>query len=103
LNYAIIEFESEATVSFVRDLAIILLAVESLVIGVMLIVLIWEIRGLAKMLREDIKPIIDSADETVRTMRGTTTFVSENVVNPVVRVSSFASGVMQALRILARR
>jgi len=90
-------------VSFVRDLAIILLAVESLVIGVMLIVLIWEIRGLAKMLREDIKPIIDSADETVRTMRGTTTFVSENVVNPVVRVSSFASGVMQALRILVRR
>jgi len=90
-------------VSFVRDLAIILLAVESLVIGVMLIVLIWEIRGLAKMLREDIKPIIDSADETVRTMRGTTTFVSENVVNPVVRVSSFASGVAQALRILARR
>jgi hypothetical protein len=103
LNYAIIEFESEATVSFVRDLAIILLAVESLVIGVMLIVLIWEIRGLAKMLREDIKPIIDSADETVRTMRGTTMFVSENVVNPVVRVSSFASGVMQALRILVRR
>jgi hypothetical protein len=103
LNYAIIEFESEATVSFVRDLAIILLAVESLVIGVMLIVLIWEIRGLAKMLREDIKPIIDSADETVRTMRGTTTFVSENVVNPVVRVSSFASGVLQALRILVRR
>jgi hypothetical protein len=90
-------------VSIVRDLAIILLAVESLVIGVMLIVLIWEIRGLAKMLREDLKPIIDSADETIRTMRGTTTFVSENVVNPVVRVSSFASGVMQALRILARR
>jgi hypothetical protein len=90
-------------VSVVRDLAIILLAVESLVIGVMLIVLIWEIRGLAKMLREDLKPIIDSADETIRTMRGTTTFVSENVVNPVVRVSSFASGVMQALRILARR
>ena len=89
--------------SVVRDLAIILLAVESLVIGVMLIVLIWEIRGLAKMLREDLKPIIDSADETIRTMRGTTTFVSENVVNPVVRVSSFASGVMQALRILARR
>ena len=87
----------------VRDLAIILLAVESLFIGGMLIVLIWEIRGLAKMLREDIKPIIDSADETVRTMRGTTTFVSENVVNPVVRVSSFASGVLQALRILVRR
>ena len=41
--------------SIVRDLAIILLAVESLVIGVMLIILVWEIRNLAKLLREEIK------------------------------------------------
>ena len=87
----------------VRDVAIIVLAVESIVIGVMLIVLIWEIRSLAKLLREEIKPILDSADETVRTMRGTTTFVSETLVNPIVRVSSFVSGVGQALRILTRR
>ena len=89
--------------SFVRDLAIILLAVESLVIGIVLIVLILEIRNLAKLLREEIKPILDSADETVRTVRGTTVFVSENLVNPVVRVSSLATGIMQALRILFRR
>lgn len=89
--------------SFVRDLAIILLAVESLVIGVVLIILVLEIRNLAKMLKEEIKPILESADETARTVRGTTVFVSENLVNPMVRVSSFASGVMQALRILVRR
>ncbi len=89
--------------AFVRDLAIILLAIESLVIGVVLIVLIWEVRNLAKLLREEIKPIIESADETVRTMRGTTTFMSKTLVKPVVRASSFASGVAQALRILARR
>lgn len=89
--------------AFVRDLAIILLAIESLVIGVVLIVLIWEIRNLAKLLREEIKPIIASADETVRTVRGTTTFVSETLVKPVVRASSFAAGVAQALRILVRR
>ena len=89
--------------AFVRDLAIILLAVESLVIGIVLVVLILEIRNLAKLLREEIKPILDSADETVRTVRGTTVFVSENLVNPVVRLSSFAAGIMQALRILARR
>lgn len=89
--------------AFVRDLAIILLAIESLVIGVVLIILILEVRNLAKMLRTDIKPIIDSADETVRTVRGTTTFVSENLVSPVVRVSSVASGVAHAFRILFRR
>ena len=89
--------------AFVRDLAIILLAVESLVIGVMLVVLIWEIRNLAKLLREEIKPILDSADETVRTVRGTTTFVSDTFVNPMVRATSFMAGVTQALRILTRR
>ncbi len=89
--------------AFVRDLAIILLAIESLIIGVVLIVLIWEVRTLTKFLREEIKPILESADETVRTVRGTTTFVSETVVQPVVRVSSVASGVLQALRILSRR
>lgn len=89
--------------AFVRDLAIILLAIESLVIGIVLIVLIWEVRNLAKLLREEIKPIIESADETVRTMRGTTTFMSETLVKPVVRASGLVSGVAQALRILARR
>ena len=87
----------------VRDLAIILLAVESLVIGVVLIVLVFEIRNLAKLLREEIKPILASADETVRTVRGTTVFVSDTLVNPVVRASSFVAGVGQALRILTRR
>lgn len=89
--------------SFVRDLAIVLLALESFVIGVFIIILIWEIRNLTKLLREEIKPILDSADETVRTVRGTATFVSETFVEPMVRVSGFASGVMQALRILIGR
>ncbi len=90
-------------VATIRDLAIIFLAVETIVIGAILIILIWEVRSLAKMLREDIKPILNSADETARTVRGTTTFVSENFVSPLVRVSSFASGAMQALRIIAGR
>ncbi len=89
--------------AFVRDLAIVLLAVESLVIGVVLIILILEVRSLARLLKNEIKPILDSADETVRTVRGTTTFVSDTFVNPVIRVTSFASGVARALRIIARR
>ncbi len=89
--------------AFVRDLAIVLLAVESLVIGIVLIILILEVRSLARLLRNEIKPILDSADETVRTVRGTTTFVSDTFVNPVIRVSSFVTGIGRALRILTRR
>ena len=87
----------------VRDFAIILLALESLVIGVVLVVVSLEIRSLAKLLREEIKPILDSANETARTVRGTTSFVSETFVNPMIRVSSLASGFLQALRMLTRR
>ena len=87
----------------VRDFAIILLALESLVIGAVLVVVSLEIRNLAKLLREEIKPILDSANETARTVRGTTSFVSETFVNPMIRVSSFASGFLQALRMLTRR
>ncbi len=89
--------------AFVRDLAIILLAVESLVIGVLLIILIFQVISLTRLLRNEVKPILSSADETVRTVRGTTVFVSEHLVNPLVRASSFASGIAQTLRILVRR
>jgi hypothetical protein len=70
---------------------------------VILVLLLLEIRSLSKMLRENIYPILQSADETVRTVRGTSTFVSDTVVSPVVRASAFAAGVTEALRILARR
>ncbi len=90
-------------VAIIRDIAIIFLALESIAIGILLIVLILEVRSLASMLRHDIQPVIKSADETARTVRGTTIFVSENFVTPLVRVSSIATGVVQALRIIAGR
>ncbi|MBI3913425.1 MAG: hypothetical protein HY327_04465 [Chloroflexi bacterium] len=89
--------------TFVRDLAIVLLAVESLVIGVVLIVLLIEVRNLIRLLRDEVKPILSSADETVRTVRGTTTFVSDTFLSPMIRATGFFSGVAQALRILTRR
>ncbi len=92
-----------AALAVVRDLAIVLLAVESLVIGILLIILILQVVSLTRLLRDEIRPILNSADETVRTVRGTTTFVSDTFVTPMVRVSSFAAGVAQALRILTRR
>ena len=89
--------------AFIRDIAIILVAVEVLVVGAFLIILILEIRSLAKMLRNEVLPIIHSADDTVRTVRGTANFVSENVVQPVAQASGFVAGVTTAIRILLRR
>lgn len=89
--------------SNLRDVAIILLAVESLAIGVLLIVLLLEIRNLARLLQEEIEPLLDSASETADTVRSTTTFVSQKVVSPVVRVYSLASGIRRALTVFVMR
>ncbi len=86
-----------------RDIAIIILAVESIVIGVLLAVLVIQVIRLVKLLREEVMPILNSTQETVSTVRGTATFMSDHIVQPVVKVSSFAAGARQAASTLFRR
>lgn len=71
----------------IRDIAIIVIAVQSIVIGVLIGVLIWQIWRLVKLIQTEIKPILDDAQATAGTVRGTATFVSDNVVNPVIRTN----------------
>ncbi len=84
----------------VRDIAIIILAVESIVIGVLLGLLVIQVIRLVKLLREEVLPILNSTQETVSTVRGTASFVSEHLVQPMVKVSSYAAGARQAVRTL---
>lgn len=71
----------------IRDIAIIIIAVQSIVIGVLIGVLIWQIWRLVKILQTEIKPIIDDTQATVNTVRGTATFVGDTVVEPVIRTN----------------
>lgn len=82
----------------IRDVAIALLAIESIVIGVLLAVLLVQLRRLVRMLREEVAPLLKQASDTATTVQGTVSLVSHTVVNPLVRVSSAAAGVRQAAR-----
>ena len=89
------------TIAVTRDIFIIVLALESLIVVGLLIWLIIELRGLTRLLRDELKPIILSAQETVNTVRGTTNFVSEKVVAPFVKMQGYVTGartMMDALR-----
>jgi hypothetical protein len=90
------------TLAAVRDIAIIVLAVESIIIGVLLILLLWQVRGLTRLLQEQIKPMLDSMQETIGRIKGTTTLVSETIVSPAVRISGFATGVRRALEVMLK-
>ncbi len=86
-----------------RDIAIIVLAIESFIVGVILIILLWQIRHLIVMLRQEIKPVLASTQETADTLRNTTRFMSKRVTRPVVDLVSLAAGVRQGLVALRRQ
>jgi hypothetical protein len=87
----------------IRDVAIIVLAVESIVIGILLAFLSLQIYLLVRLIRDEIKPMLDSTNETVNTMRGTTVFVSETVVSPVIKGLSYLSALQGIARSLIGR
>ena len=89
-----------ATTETLRDVAIILLALEGFLIGMALIVLIVQLARLTVLLENEVKPILESTNETINTLRGTTTFLSDNLADPVIRANSAAAAVRRALQLL---
>lgn len=85
------------TTSQVRDIFIILMALISLVIGVALIILIIQIAALINLLQNEIKPILKSTNDTVNTLRGTSTFLSDNLASPVIKINSSIAGLRKLL------
>lgn len=71
----------------IRDIFIIFMALESLLIGLTLVILIIQLARLINLLQNEIKPILNSTNETVNTMRGTVTFLSDNLAEPVVKLN----------------
>ncbi len=88
----------EVVVSLLRDAAIIFVAFETLVIGLLLIILMLQIQALIVLLRDEIKPMLEAVNETVATVRGTTQFVSHNVVSPVIKWSGYLAGLRRIIR-----
>ncbi len=81
----------------IRDIFIILMALEGLIVGLALVILIVQLAVLTNVLQHEIKPILDSTNEAARTLRGTASFVSQNVVDPVIKVHASVAAVRRAL------
>lgn len=97
---AIFLVSNPAQAETIRDVVIIFMALEFVVIGLALIVLIIQIARLTALLQNEVKPILQSTHETVNTLRGTTAFLSENLVSPVVKASSSVAALRRALNLI---
>ncbi len=84
----------------IRDIAIVVVALEILILNALLIVLVWQVWRLVKMIQTEVKPIIQDTQETLGTVRGTADFVSTNLVDPVVKTSSKLAGWRRSASVL---
>jgi hypothetical protein len=87
----------------VRDIFIIFMAFESLIIGAALVILVIQIAGLINLLQNEVKPILQSTSDTVNTLRGTTEFLSENLVEPVIKLNSYLAGLRKFFDLFGRK
>lgn len=90
----------EGTVARIRDVFIIVMSLESLLIGAALIILIVQLARLTNLLQNEVKPILDSTNETVNTLRGTTEFLSDNLVEPVMKLNEYIAVIQKFFELL---
>ncbi|MFO7662965.1 MAG: hypothetical protein R6X18_10280 [Chloroflexota bacterium] len=81
----------------IRDIFIIALGLMSCLSGIVLILLLIAVIRLVNMLEFEVKPVLIKTNETLSTIRGTTVFVSENVVRPVTTASSYVAGIRRGI------
>jgi heme/copper-type cytochrome/quinol oxidase subunit 2 len=79
--------ENSQTTEQIRDIFIIFMALESLLIGIALVILIVQLSTLINLLQNEIRPIINSTSETFNTLKGTAKFVSDNLSEPVIKIN----------------
>jgi hypothetical protein len=83
----------------IRDIFIIFMALESLLIGAALVVLIVQVASLINLLQNEVRPILEATNETVNHLRGTAEFLGENVVEPVIKLNGYLAGMQRMLEL----
>jgi hypothetical protein len=84
----------------IRDVFIIVVALESLIIGVAIIVLIVQLASLINLLQNEVRPILTATNETVNNLRGTAEFLGENVVEPVIKLNGYLAGMNRVIELM---
>lgn len=84
----------------IRDVFIIIMALVSMLTAVTLVILMIQLARLIVLLQNEIKPILDSTNEAVSSLRGTTIFLSDNLVEPVIKLNEYLAGLSTLVGVL---
>lgn len=94
--------QDPADTGHIRDIFIIFIALEALVIGVALVILMIQLAILINLLQHEIKPILQATNETANTLRGTAVFLSENVSEPVIKLNEYLAAIKKLIDLVFR-
>ncbi len=75
------------------------MALMTFVIGLALVILIIQVADLTNLLKNEIKPILNSTTDTVNTLKGTVRFMSDNLTEPVIKLNESLAGIKKILQL----
>ena len=81
-----------------RDIAIIFMVVLGMLVTLLTAVLVGALIAVVYLIKDKIVPLLEQLTATVGRVRGTTEFVSEEVVEPIIQ----AAGAVARVRAMAR-
>ena len=79
-------------IEIIRDIVLIFLALEGVLIVLALAVLIAQVARLVNLLQNEVKPVLENTQQTVKHARGTVEFVGKNLSEPVIKTNAFFAG-----------
>lgn len=94
---------TEGKLQCVRDVAIIVLVLETFVVTLLMALMVMLFANMLSTIRNEVLPILNSARRTVDTVQGTTTFVSDSLVAPLISIAGFGSAIRGTLGALVGR
>lgn len=92
--------QDSARTSNIRDIFVIIMALELLLVGISTVIMIIQSARLINLLQNEIKPVLESANETMNTLRGTATFLSDSLVKPVFKINSYLASIRKILKLI---
>ncbi len=99
------------TITDIRDIVIIvtgLLGVVAMIVMIIATIVVGYLsfrllRAARKTLQEGVPPLLENAQETIKTVRGTAEFLGESAAEPVIRAYATASRIQRMFDVLGGR
>lgn len=93
--YGMLKLTPETT-ALIRDISIVAFVIETFVVLVALVVLVIQLAKLINITKAGVQPILKTTGETMNSVKGTVTFLSNNLIEPTIQVNAKVNGIARA-------